>query len=198
MKVLNLSSSPNFKFNNSLSRAGGVASRSFSTTFSGRVLDNPKTGSMSGDVPITTNFNLSVSQVSSLDQVGDTDFLSIIVDNIDTDASADAVGVGQPGSNLSLLEAGAISGSSPEVLLHELGHNLELGHTPNGNGLMGADVNGQTGVSKGDLRGMLLGLGVTGAGGQSNYSNTQSNAVQFLKDNTGSYDKNKANKAGAN
>ena len=196
MKVLNLSSKDNYQFNSSLSRAGEKATRSFSSSFDARVLDSPETGLTSKEIPISIKFNLSVKQVSSIDQVSNTDFVSIIVDNIDTDVSTDAEGVAQKDNNVSLLEAGSMTGNSPEVLLHELGHNLGLGHTPDGKGLMGEKVNGQTSVGEGDLKGMLMGLGVGGRSNQRKYSNTKENAINFLKNNTGKYDKNKAKKAG--
>jgi RHS repeat-associated protein len=63
VKVLNLSSKDNYSFNNSLSRAGGIAERSFSTKFNAEVLDSPQKGLTSKEVPINVKFNLTVEKL---------------------------------------------------------------------------------------------------------------------------------------
>jgi hypothetical protein len=203
MKVLNLSSRDNIHFNNSLSRAGERASRSFNTSFNARVLDSPQTGLTSNEVPVNVKFTLSIQQVSSLDQVKDIDFLSIIVDKVDNSVEHGNIsGWGEQGGNISVIEAGAMDGSSSEVLLHELGHNLGLdcggkyGHTKDGSGLMGAKVNGQYSIDKNALKLMFQGMPVTGQSMQIQHSNTVGRAKDFLNEYGDSYDKTKAKKSG--
>jgi hypothetical protein len=129
--------------------------------------------------------------------VSSTDFVSIIVDDIKYHPDADnAVGLADYDANYSLLEAGSMENSSPEVILHEIGHNLGLGHTSDGNGLMGKNVNGQTSVTSKELKTMYLGLGVGGTPIQHKYPNGKSNAINFLKDWSNKYDERKAKNAG--
>ena len=206
MKVLNLSSKSNFQFNNSLSRAGERASRSFSTSFNSRILDSPQTGLTSNKVPVNVKFALSTRQVSSLNQVGDTDFAAMIIDKVDISTEPGNVeGWGETNGNISIIEADQMDGSSSEVLLHELGHNLGLdfggsdsSHTPDDSGLMGASLNGQYGVDKGALKSMFQGMPVTGQSRQIKHSNTKGRAKDFLNKYGDTYDKTKAKKSGFN
>lgn len=205
MKVLNLSSKQDFQFNNSLGRASGKASRSFSTSFNRRVADGTK-GLTDSAIPVSVKFDLSVKNVSSLDQVSDIDHFLMIVDQLENKSDGNRQGLGEIGGNLSLVEAGELSGSSSETLLHELGHNLGLDfsdfggdeHSADGTGLMGANINGQTSVPKEVLRDMVIDLG----GGsnlstfQRTHKNTKKRAKEFLNDNTKRYDKSKASKSG--
>lgn len=203
MKVLNISTRNNFHFNNSLSRAETSASRIFSTSFKARVHNSLQTGLTEANVPINVNLSLSVQQISSLDNVGENDFLAIIVDKIDDGFHIDMAGRAEYNSNIMILEAGYMDGSSPEIMLHELGHNLGLDfdgdpHTHDGEGLMGSRMNGSTSVSPIALMNMYLEMSVTGFTQQIEYTNTKGRAKEFLESQGESYDSDKAKKVGFN
>jgi len=197
MKVLNLSSKDNFQFNNSLNRAKGRASTYLSTSFNSRVLNSVETGLTSNEVPVNVKFSLSTQQVTSLDQVSNSDFVGIIVDAVDNqDEGGNTEGWGEISGNVTILEADQMDGSSSELLLHELGHNLSLDHTDNGEGLMGANMNGRYNIDKSVLKDLYQGMPVTGEPRQIQHSNTKGRAKDFLKTHGTSYDKTKARKAG--
>ena len=58
------------------------------------------------------------------------------------------------------IESGfADSGFGNELIAHEIGHNLGLGHTADGSGLMGAFLNGETTLSAAEIA-IILGSGL--------------------------------------
>ena len=205
MKVLNLSSKGNYQFTGALQRAESKASRVFGTSFNSRVADT-KTGLTKNKIPVKVNFALSTEQVSSLDQVGDKDFVMMVVDQlINAGSENDVEGRASINSNVAMIESDQLDGTSTEVLLHELGHNLGLdfsdsgggNHTANGSGLMGATINGQYGIDASPLKDMLISLGAGGARNMHHSHNgTKGRAKEFFNDEAKKYDKNKANKAG--
>lgn len=74
------------------------------------------------------------------------------------------------------------------------------GHTPDGNGLMGAKINGQLNIDKAALKLMYQGMAVTGrtSSQQINYSNNKENAKEFFTKFAIAYDKGKTRKAAVN
>lgn len=150
---------------------------------------------------VSATFKLSVEQVYHLNQVSDKDHVMMIVDEL-----KGAEGRASLGGNVGLIDASRLDfGSDSEVLLHELGHNLdfnfhELGgdtHSGDGKGLMGAHINGQTDVPKEVLRDMYLGLDSGAAQGQHfTHGNTRVNARTFLKNHAKKYDETKAKTKG--
>jgi len=199
LKVLNLSSRDNAMVRNALNRAPNRASTYLSTSFKSRVLDSPETGLTSDEVPVNVSFSLSIKEISSLSQVNDSDFLSIIVDGVDSsDESGNTEGWGETPGNVSMIEEDQMKGRSSEVLLHELGHNLGLDHSKDGKGLMGENVNGEYSVDKAVLKGLYQGMPVTGESRQLRHPNTKGRAKDFLKTLGDSYDNKKASKAGFN
>ena len=204
MKVLNLSSKGNHQLSNALQRAGTKAKRSFSMSFNSHVADT-KTGLTKNKVPVKVNFTLTTEQVSSLDKVGDKDFVMMVVDQLINRGDGDSEGRAYVNSNVAMIESDQLEGTSTEVLLHELGHNLGLDfsdsggdeHTADGTGLMGKVINGQYSIDDNPLKDMLISLGVGGSGNiHHSYSGTKGRAKDLFKDNVKKYDKNKADKAG--
>lgn len=122
------------------------------STFGGRALQQGTTSGPTNDTKITS-FTVEYQVVSSLDDVGANDHVMVIVNDIPS-ADYDGDGtvenpVGLANGRSSAVEKGTIKdGSFDEVATHELGHNLGLGHTEGGNGLMGKNVNGSTSVTR--------------------------------------------------
>jgi hypothetical protein len=112
-----------------------------------------------------TGFDIEYNVVSSLDEVGENDHVMMLVNSIpdgvdyDNDGNLDNP-LGLASGRVSAVEAGTIqSGKFNETALHELGHNLQLKHTNNGNGLMGAMINSQMGVSTQEKGKIMTGQG---------------------------------------
>ena len=134
--------------------------------------------------------------------------MTIVVDEI-IPQGGDAEGLAVNGNNYNLVESDRMDNGETEVFLHEHGHNLGFDfrtkgddesspHTKDGKGLMGAKINGEQSVDNKVLKETFISMGVTGNnnGLTQEFSNTQSKAKKFFKNNTRKYDKKKAKKAG--
>jgi RHS repeat-associated protein len=82
VKILNLSSYDDYRFNNSIQRMSTKSGDTFSGAARKRVLDSSKKGLSKQEVLITNKVTVEVKLVDHIDKIGDTDFAMIIVDKI--------------------------------------------------------------------------------------------------------------------
>ena len=98
-----------------------------------------------------SNVTINYKVVYSIDDIGDNDNVMMLVNSIPKKFGdkSDPVGLADIGGRISVVERGTLlNGRFNEVAQHEIGHNLGMTHSFDGNGLMGATVNGQTFFNK--------------------------------------------------
>jgi RHS repeat-associated protein len=194
LKLINLSNTESYNYNGAVSSFQSKAKSTFSGGLNSRVLDTPQRGITNSEVPVNISFSANVTPITSLSQVKSTDFVMMVVDNIKNSPSGDAAGRGQEPGNLSVVEAEEIKKGSPEIMLHEIGHNLGFPHTEGG--LMNPELNKEFGLNSSDFKSIMTLIGATGGNREAKYNNTASSVRKFLNATTTGYDKKKAEQAG--
>jgi RHS repeat-associated protein len=196
VKLLNLSSNDSYMFNGSLTRATPMAKELFGTSFQSQVFDTKTKNLTKNSVNVDVSFSLAIDEISSISQIKSTDFVSIIVDELSSSSNQDIIGYAQVDGNLSLVDKDFLNNNSAEIFLHEIGHNLGLGHSSSGKGLMGAKSFGQTAVSINQRNQVAKGYGATSVSHEETYNNNSSEILNFLNKQAKKYDHSKFKKAG--
>ncbi|OAV43661.1 hypothetical protein A3850_003735 [Lewinella sp. 4G2] len=202
-KVINLSS----KQGHEISVGLGRVKSSIESSFSGRAPSYVRTDDYQlTDRKVTVSVKTRVNQtvVTSLDDVSDTDFLMIVVDQVVNSNEENVQGWGETPGNVTLVEAGELTGEKGgELGAHEFGHNTGADHSSDGSGLMGDHLNGSISLTRQQILKFIQDLGGTktpkefanGRRHKTHYR-TRSRARDFLNSHGEKYDRKKAKDAG--